>query len=89
MFVLINELKLKKKNKKNRENMKSILTLIQLANLVISQDVPQGEVKSNNVFTGQKDLLTEEFCLKFSQKAIFCVGYVLLLLAEFQTKLLL
>ena len=50
MFVLINELKLKKKEQKNRENMKNILILIQLTNLVIPQDVPQVEVESNDHF---------------------------------------
>ena len=51
LFVLINELKLKKKEQKNRENMKNILILIQLTNLVIPQDVPQEEVESNSIFS--------------------------------------
>ena len=54
--------------------MKSILTLIQLANLVISQDVPQGEVKSNNVFTGQKRSSDGRVLFEIQPKGNFLCG---------------
>ena len=68
--------------------MKSILTLIQLANLVISQDVPQGEVKSNNIFYRSKKIFGRVL-FEIQPKGKFFVGVTYRFSTEFQTKLIL